>query len=953
METFTKAHTKTCGIEWYKNINTSGGAQDYVISNCKDDEVPICRVAPKQARWWGAISYKKLSKAITKNHYLYEILPLDIKKKVYFDIDKTIKINEDTDVLGLCKEKISKYFPNCHMQISGSSFEYIENEVEMKKISYHIVLSNYFMSSNESLLVKAFTIKYKELGFDTCVYSKNRLMKIINQSKPDGRIQAYVEGSLELSKHLICHEFDEDAQSIAVLNLQFDDIDINTKDRFKIDILQLPDFDYPNPEDFNYVKSSALEKLLLIPNNKHTITHNISWKLCIWARDHEITFTDFWNWCKMKEDSPQRMKKFYEYYYGVKYADFHIKYDTIKFILKKFYPNILELPYIKQFKKQFNLDNKIIIDRQFLQCSDISNVETKYIIPNTPMGSNKTGSVIEFIETYPIGTRVLWITPRITLSKNVYQRLGAQFEYYKDYTKAQKENGDLSVPDRILCSLESLHYLRIDDMYKYDIVIIDEIETVLNTLNSSASTHKYLDLNWSIFKDTLKQSNKVILMDAFTTKLTTNLVNTLEGIGNYTVIESTVKPQHREFKITSSFYKWLDDLKKAVQAGKKLFIFTPFKSGERGVVKIAEFLKQYIGENETILSYHAETARNKKKLIDVDNVWGNPLVKIVVTNGTISVGVNFNEADIFDEIHGYYNPMLNPRDFIQAMYRVRHPRSNVMKLYIESYSRFDSNYEINPKEKNIKCSVYDQLKKDLDIEFYSYAEYRNKKGFKNDTFFHFCEKANITCVEDSKVISRKIAKLLREELDKCDVYFRWSKIDDITEEQARDYECIIASNRDRLKHHLQLAKYNFKMLFKNGTDDKKLEAYWDKNEQFFFKKAAYMFSNPIIKAIFKDNDVAFGDDLVKPILTSVTIEDINRFFNFHNPITKINQYNINKILSSFFHKPYQVCTKDSSNHYKWTIDIKTIERCEFWKHNSRYPQSIDDEFFDDYAIIDD
>ena len=82
-----------------------------------------------------------------------------------------------------------KYIPDAKMAISGSE----TNE----KHSYHITLTNYVLNDmqerDEFFFVKEYIFE-EDNGFDTKVYTKNRNMKCINQTKPGcSRVQMILE----------------------------------------------------------------------------------------------------------------------------------------------------------------------------------------------------------------------------------------------------------------------------------------------------------------------------------------------------------------------------------------------------------------------------------------------------------------------------------------------------------------------------------------------------------------------------------------------------------------------------------------------------------------------------------------------------------------------------------------------------------------------------------------
>lgn len=113
---------------------------------------------------------------------------------------------------------------------------------------------------------------------------------------------------------------------------------------------------------------------------------------------------------------------------------------------------------------------------------------------------------------------------------------------------------------------QSLHYI---DSSSYDIVIIDEVETVLNAWVGN-ETHKNLELNFMNFKDTIKNAKKVFLMDAFMTTKTYNLFENIEKSKKKNVflgqpeqfytINSIQKPDQRQFSTYKNKETWINNI---------------------------------------------------------------------------------------------------------------------------------------------------------------------------------------------------------------------------------------------------------------------------------------------------------------------------------------------------------------------------------------------------------
>ncbi|TPX53317.1 hypothetical protein PhCBS80983_g06319 [Powellomyces hirtus] len=300
------------------------------------------------------------------------------------------------------------------------------------------------------------------------------------------------------------------------------------------------------------------------------------------------------------------------------------------------------------------------------------------------MGRNKTGAVVDFIVKNCKDLRVLWITPRITLSENTMWRLrsaGLKVNNYRDFSKGQKERGALDKCKVLICSIQSLHYTT----DPFDLLVIDEPETVFSTFLGNATTHRdNLTENWNVLLGHIQTAKKAIFMDAFTTNLS---VNFIKGIirqtdkhlsDHYEVINTKQVANPRQFLEMETFDAWVTHIMQAAEKGQKLYIFTPYKNGLKGVAAVTKTLQKLMNweENKHIFAYYAEKEEEKKKLCDAESIWGNEQCRCVVTNGTISVGVNFDAKNIFDKIYGFYAPFIPMQSDLQIELNVNDNTKN-------------------------------------------------------------------------------------------------------------------------------------------------------------------------------------------------------------------------------------------------------------------------------------
>ncbi len=185
-------------IDWLKNASADGGAMEFLIKSKKPNQITVHLHTNKNGRMWSNIKSHELLKLVQKNNGIFEVIT-QYPHKIYFDIDKKVDENNNTEIFyEKIINKINNIFPNSDMAVSGS--------VNENKISYHITLNNYLIKTKEDREYVKNVVKYLNETFDNSfdwkVYTNNRNMKAVNQSKIDGRIQNIILNN-NIEKHMI------------------------------------------------------------------------------------------------------------------------------------------------------------------------------------------------------------------------------------------------------------------------------------------------------------------------------------------------------------------------------------------------------------------------------------------------------------------------------------------------------------------------------------------------------------------------------------------------------------------------------------------------------------------------------------------------------------------------------------------------------------------------------
>ena len=928
-------------INFYKKQEQS--AQDTLIPLVKDNEILLHRHTTSDGRLWGITTPNNLAKICDKNRYLYEVLISNRPRKIYFDIDLLKSDNDSAPGINIenhlteCKKHILEAFPNALLQISGS--------ITNTKISYHIVLSNWIANTVEdTYCLKNFCTKLHHLGFDNKVYTSNRNMKIVNQSKPDGRIQEIIEESYENTtvslltsdhkwnptKHFITCFFDTDCKNINESNIykedgfNIPDFDFNKK----FDITDIPQQNMDIDSTFSIYDSSIdsytkLSKLPLNPRNHvNTLGFPSIGRIMIWSRQNDVSFEQFWQWCSKKDNCKKREKKYRNLWN--KNNDWYIRESLIEAIFLRFFPNMSKCVYTRKFINQFNFHNNVIlkeIDGMFLDNSCL-NPDSKYTILGSPMGSNKTGTIISSLQDQ----NTLFITSRITLSQNICKRLREDdliFANYHTFTTKEKENGELSKYPNVICSIESLHYL-INNIF--DIIVIDESESVLNTFYRNAETHREnCGTNWSFLKQFILNSKKVFLMDAFITNTTVDFINqlikletnTLQKIDYITTKMSTVDimTNSRQLIQYESYNDFVNQIKQSITNGKKIFIFTCFKSDIKGVNALSNMLTSQFNmkENKNFVAYHGDKTQEKKRLYNCEKIWSDPKIKCVITNSCITIGVNFNQKNVFDEIFCLYNSFIGSRDVIQALYRIRYPNSKQMHFYHDrSYCKKEYS---EAKYTHPECNIYKNLQSNLTIE-----DNANNYICELDTLKYFCKLANISCNWDSFITTTRQNRIeIRKIMKEANIYSTWSKINDISEIDMMIIASNICNNNETLQMRLEFEKYQFQKHFLEEHMNI-AEELWNNQKQKLVYNVIDFITNPknIIRRLYDNNEMSLTEPVKSNlILGDITIDEINANFKFQHAQTGKNVSDLSRnMINAFFGFILTIYKNPENNGYE-------------------------------------
>lgn len=815
--------TYAWGMTWFKNISERGGAMKDAISALKSDEVVAHSQSKKNGRLWGCVSSEKLVNLITKNHGIYEVIT-KFPHKLYFDIDGKSDANSSFEIFtAQSMSLINQYFPDGDAAISGSQSE--------EKWSLHITLNNYVIhNADEREAVKTLVRDVLKGEFDWKVYTPNRNMKAINQSKDDGRVQQIISNA-NMKAHLITCFINPYPHKIeAHFTADVKEAIHISKSKAKFDLSSLPKLSIKTPSELNFYKLKPIDVLGLLPIDTsfdHSYTHRVA-RFCY---SNELTFEEFLSWISKKHGSRDVSQKWRTHWNALhKFPPCTI--ESMKSILSYYYPSIKKDQFLNAFTNQFDVDEyvkKTYIDRL---APEHFEVEEKAILLNLTMGSGKTAQTIDYLRS-PMGSLggFCWIAHNIALVVGTLSRMrdaNIDCKSYQSFNASAKTAGVLNNQKNLAICAHSLHYISMEK--HYGTLVIDEIESVVEAFIGSFMKKKVECFD--VFKNLIKSAKKVILIDAFITMKTINLLRLIDPDCKINfVLQTTVSPTKtlifrnstKESKDDANIdnedtiSNALNEICDFVKSGKRVFIFYPFKNGVAGRhFSMEEIMKLIKGKCDCrAVMYNSDVDDAVKDgLKNVNETWSN--YDVVICNSVITCGVNF-DLEGFDEVIMFLTSFITPRQSIQVSARIRKLKNDKISVYYIG-SQHNTACYIDDR-KSIKCPVYSQLYKDSLIE---------DQAPRRKSFEFFARKAPYKLVVNKLIIMKQITHDIKQ-LIATDYEFEFDKIENIDSMTAVAYEEIVMEHNATMYMKFQLKKFYFVQQFIEGADVATIAEAWNNN----------------------------------------------------------------------------------------------------------------------------
>jgi len=312
------------------------------------------------------------------------------------------------------------------------------------------------------------------------------------------------------------------------------------------------------------------------------------------------------------------------------------------------------------------------------------------ILIKSHLGTGKTVWITNLIRTGNY-KRILIVSPRKSYT---YAQHGI---FLGDTTLPSMESylelrGDLSGTNRLIVQVESLH--RIGTGFQpYDLVILDEVESILNQLHSIKTNGGNLITNHEVLGLTVHTAQRVILSDAFLSDRAFHFCRALRGTSVTEYIENTFQPYKRVAILLKPVGKdrrvanlggFCERICDALRAGRRVVVlWTSKRRGEQFVKEYLEPMKEDI----KVVFYNSDSSKEEQEsLRNVTEVWSSIQCLMMTTSITVGISYDPKVAELeFDEAFLYgSSASAMPRDIAQGLLRVRNLKANRLTYVMDT-----------------------------------------------------------------------------------------------------------------------------------------------------------------------------------------------------------------------------------------------------------------------------
>lgn len=255
------------------------------------------------------------------------------------------------------------------------------------------------------------------------------------------------------------------------------------------------------------------------------------------------------------------------------------------------------------------------------------------------MGTGKTKALRAYVDSCPESERQLIVSFRQTFTKSV----GGTFKEFVQYNDV---SGELT-QQRLIVQVESLSRVPIGQASRFDLLVLDEVESILDQFNSGL--HRNPHESVAVFFWLLRTARRVIVMDANLSDRTHRLLSEHrpgEIALNWNRFQRAAGDRYH---LTSDQGGWLRRLFDALETGKRIVVATNSLSEGRSIA--AQIGTRFPDKQVQFYSSETPASEKARHFADVGAYWTG--IDALIYTPTLSAGVSYTGRN-FDQFFGYF-----------------------------------------------------------------------------------------------------------------------------------------------------------------------------------------------------------------------------------------------------------------------------------------------------------
>ena len=380
----------------------------------------------------------------------------------------------------------------------------------------------------------------------------------------------------------------------------------------------------------------------------------------------------------------------------------------------------------KNIKFNFTSEDNLLVpdytyhDTEEINCKPLLSLEQLgedgTFLLESAKGTGKSEAISRFLTRVPAEKSILIISYRVSLINKYVEEL-KKFNI-RHYQRGFEEKNDFH---RVAICKESLHKLFVDVIgkYRYDIVIIDEIYSVLESWDNRF--RKDISDLMNIFDVVLRNAKYLYVMDAhLNNKL---VVNTLKNIRKEEKFIFHKNP--RLYDYSDYNVNWYENREIDAYRGFQNMIIQDLL--EKKKVAVISSTKSYVDETYTAIIKHGDIPSDlevfkytsspddedikNEHFKNVEKFWAKNCV--VLYSPTISAGISYNKIGLegFDKLYVYLTPInemtASINTFGQMIFRIRQLNKKQINIFFDTkkYAKYEIEEHQIEKRLNQRCSL--------------------------------------------------------------------------------------------------------------------------------------------------------------------------------------------------------------------------------------------------------